>query len=391
MIMKTKRFIFYVIFTSMIFMMFTIFTSCSTVQTLINDISSTVSTAIGNRSGNSEISEGIKAEATPITLKPLPVPVSYETAYSYRTNQPESLASSIKKNKTFEDLRKSNPQNYVRSVVAEINKTATNDFEKVKLAHDITALLISYDAASFWSGNLPPQDYFTVLKTGKSVCEGYANVFLEFCNQLKIECKKVSGYARGVGFNLLTEQANIESNHAWNMVKIDENWYFVDCTWDSGYMNGKVSKQEYKTDWLFTKPEHFINSHFPDNARYQLMSPELSTVELFSLPSLDPVFYDVVSEHSDLSKINQTDSSFVLNYVENPGYSLSFSVKNAKTNSAVKNGASVQRNTIENSDKKTVTVTFKTSTTGNYIVDIFCFKDGSRTGFSCGQFIVEKL
>ena len=111
----------------------------------------------------------------------MPVPVSYETAYSYRTNQPESLASSIKKNKTFEDLRKSNPQNYVRSVVAEINKTATNDFEKVKLAHDITALLISYDAASFWSGNLPPQDYFTVLKTGKSVCEGYANVFLEFC------------------------------------------------------------------------------------------------------------------------------------------------------------------------------------------------------------------
>ena len=95
--MKTKHFIFYVIFTSMIFMMFTIFTSCSTVQTLINDISSTVSTAIGNRSGNSEISEGIKAEATPITLKPLPVPVSYETAYSYRTNQPESLASSIKK------------------------------------------------------------------------------------------------------------------------------------------------------------------------------------------------------------------------------------------------------------------------------------------------------
>ena len=391
MIMKTKRFIFYVIFTSMIFMMFTIFTSCSTVQTFINDISSTVSTAIGSRSGNSNISEGIKAKATPITLKPLPVPVSYETAYSYRTNQPESLASSIKKNKTFEDLRKSNPQNYVRSVVAEINKTATNDFEKVKLAHDITALLISYDAASFWSGNLPPQDYFTVLKTGKSVCEGYANVFLEFCNQLKIECKKVSGYARGVGFNLLTEQANIESNHAWNMVKIDENWYLVDCTWDSGYMNGKVSKQEYKTDWLFTKPEHFINSHFPDNARYQLISPELSTAELFSLPSLDPVFYDVVSEYSDLSKINKTDSSFVLNYVENPGYSLSFSVKNAKTNSAVKNGASVQRNTIENSDKKTVTVTFKTSTTGNYIVDIFCFKDGSRTGWSCGQFIVEKL
>ena len=388
MIMKTKHLIFYVIFTSMMFMTFT---SCSTVQTLINDISSTVSTAIGNRSGNSEISEEMKAEATPITLKPLPVPVSYETAYSYRTNQPESLASSIKKNKTFEDLRKSNPQNYVRSVVAEINKTATNDFEKVKLAHDITALLISYDAASFWSGNLPPQDYFTVLKTGKSVCEGYANVFLEFCNQLKIECKKVSGYARGVGFNLLTEQANIESNHAWNMVKIDGSWYLVDCTWDSGYMNGKISKQEYKTDWLFTKPEHFINSHFPDNARYQLISPELSTAELFSLPSLDPVFYDVVSEHSDLSKINKTDSSFVLNYVEKPGCTLNFTVRNAKTNSTLKNAVSLQRNKIENSDNKTVTVTFKTSTTGNYIVDIFCFEDGNRTGFSCGQFIIERF
>ena len=389
--MKTKRIIFYVIFTSMIFMMFTIFTSCSTVQTLINDISSTISTAIGTRSGNSNISEGIKAEATPITLKPLPVPVSYETAYSYRTNQPESLASSIKKNKTFEDLRKSNPQNYVRSVVAEINKTATNDFEKVKLAHDITALLISYDAASFWSGNLPPQDYFTVLKTGKSVWEGYANVFLEFCNQLKIDCKKVSGYARGVGFNLLTEGTAIESNHAWNMVKVDGNWYLVDCTWDSGYMNGKVSKQEYKTDWLFTKPEHFVNSHFPEMSRYQLMSPELTTVELFSLPSLDPVFYDVVVESSELLKINKTDSSFSLNYTEKLGYTLSFNVKNVKTNSTLKNAVSVQRDKIENSDNKKVTATFKTSTKGNYIVDIFCFKDGSRTGWSCGQFIIERL
>ena len=40
-----------------------------------------------------------------------------------------------------------------------------DNFEKAKLAHDITALLIKYDAASFWAGKIPNQDYSSVLKT----------------------------------------------------------------------------------------------------------------------------------------------------------------------------------------------------------------------------------
>ena len=59
-------------------------------------------------------------------------------------------------------------------------KKSADDFEKVKIAHNIVALNIKYDAANFWSGKLPSQDYKTVLKTGVAVCEGYSNVLKKF-------------------------------------------------------------------------------------------------------------------------------------------------------------------------------------------------------------------
>jgi len=109
------------------------------------------------------------------------VPVSYNIAYSYRTDKPDALMSNIPQN--IDNLRINNQDEYIRQIVKLINSTSKNDFERVKKAHDIVALILSYDAESYWAKTIPDQSYQSILKTGLSVCAGYANVFKKFCDE----------------------------------------------------------------------------------------------------------------------------------------------------------------------------------------------------------------
>ena len=54
---------------------------------------------------------------------------------------------------------------------------------------------------------------------GRAVCEGYAHAMCLLLNKVGIECY----YANGYGEN---------APHMWNTVKINDNWYHLDATWD---------------------------------------------------------------------------------------------------------------------------------------------------------------
>jgi len=56
---------------------------------------------------------------------------------------------------------------------------------------------------------------------GKGVCLGYAETFRLLMDMAGIECITVTGAA------FMSRE-----NHAWNMVKLDGEWYCVDVTWD---------------------------------------------------------------------------------------------------------------------------------------------------------------
>lgn len=64
---------------------------------------------------------------------------------------------------------------------------------------------------------------YGALMEGTAVCLGYAATFQLFMDMLDVECITVLGSA-------------FEStcDHAWNMVRLDGEWYCVDPTWDIG-------------------------------------------------------------------------------------------------------------------------------------------------------------
>jgi hypothetical protein len=351
-------------------------TTCSTLQSLLDNISN-ASSADSESSSNTGGSSLVSRLSKNYTL-----PVSYETAYSYRTDTPDQNMKSVPKN--IDANRTSNPDEYIRQVVEIINNSAKNDFEKVKKAHDIVALLVKYDAVNFWGGTVPDQSYQTVLKNRMAVCEGYSNTFKKFCDELKIPCEIVHGFGRGVGTSPLAGDTPDNSNHAWNIVTINGESYLIDCTWDSGFMDGRVARQEYTTDWLFLKPEHFIYTHYPENTKQQLLATPLTATQFSALPFFKPKFFELADNLSiNLQKINQVDNKLFFDYVTKEGYWLNFRIND------IKSGKQIQNRDFVQIDDTKATAYFSFPAAGQYSINIFWWKTGAKQGEGCGEFVVD--
>ncbi|XP_053159218.1 kyphoscoliosis peptidase-like isoform X3 [Hemicordylus capensis] len=108
----------------------------------------------------------------------------------------------------------------------------------------------------------------------KCVCSGYAAFFGKMCSIAGIECKKLSGFAKGKkklkGFK--------NPNHSWNAVYLDGRWHLLDSTWGSGYVTNSSSKFVfcYNEFYFLTHPAFFIDNHFPEDPKWQLLKPALT-------------------------------------------------------------------------------------------------------------------
>jgi transglutaminase/protease-like cytokinesis protein 3 len=83
-------------------------------------------------------------------------------------------------------------------------------------------LNIEYDTVSYFRKNHASQTAQDIFRTKKGVCAGYANLYKYLCDQLNISCEIVSGYSKGYGFHD-SKSALSETDHAWNVVKIDNH------------------------------------------------------------------------------------------------------------------------------------------------------------------------
>lgn len=77
--------------------------------------------------------------------------------------------------------------------------------------------------------------------------------------------KVISGFSKGYGYsaeNPFTPMTT--TDHAWNVVRVDGHWQFVECTWGAGYLDkNNVFQKRLNTFYFFTDPKLFITDHFP--------------------------------------------------------------------------------------------------------------------------------
>lgn len=127
------------------------------------------------------------------------------------------------------------------AAVEQVVKEGMSDEQKVKAIHDYLIYHADY-ANNVVDKNAKKWIYGAegVLLHQEGVCESYAVAFYMMAKIAGLDCHYVAGSVTTTG-----------DDHAWNRVKVDGEWYYIDCTWDDPIGGGAEYYGYYlsKTLW----------------------------------------------------------------------------------------------------------------------------------------------
>lgn len=133
----------------------------------------------------------------------------------------------------------------------------TTDRQKIDAIYGYITENIQYDHDNF---NNNPQymlmyTAYAALINKTAVCQGYATLFYYIAKECGIDTRIITGQSR-------------EENHAWNIAKVGNYYYYLDSTWDAGafvnynyYLKGSSEFYEHTNEDKFNSPE--FTSKYP--------------------------------------------------------------------------------------------------------------------------------
>jgi hypothetical protein len=124
-------------------------------------------------------------------------------------------------------------------VLDQIITDGMTDEQKVRAIHDYLIYHADYYSgdASDVSSDKWKFGAIGVLQYGQGVCQSYAIAFYMMTTAVGLRCQYV---------------VSDTGDHAWNRVRVDGVWYYVDCTFDDPVGSGGVENHDYflsETNW----------------------------------------------------------------------------------------------------------------------------------------------
>lgn len=179
----------------------------------------------------------------------------------------------------------------VNKIVDSIDTSKLSDYEIIKKIHDTICnnATYSYEAAENPYKHTYAFTAYGALVKGKCVCQGYSVAFYRICKELGYKVRFVSSDP-------------VEGCHAWNMVQLDNKYYFVDCTWDDQIRDEKDDADVQK---IFNN-----NSYYYFLVNYDTLRSQDYT--RYENPTYAHTLYDELYEnkyfHTNYSdRLSQTD------------------------------------------------------------------------------------
>ncbi|MDO5518985.1 MAG: transglutaminase domain-containing protein [bacterium] len=153
---------------------------------------------------------------------------TYNVIYTFEYNETKEQTEIVDKN--------------IKSALKVLNIVDETDYEKIKAIHNYIIKNASYDV------RVEKNSAYDNLINRSSVCQGYALLTYKMMKEAGIDCRIITGQGKGV-------------SHAWNIVKLDGNWYNIDCTWDDPVSSDKKEHLEYT---YFLKSNNDFGDHVRD-------------------------------------------------------------------------------------------------------------------------------
>ncbi|MEE0913145.1 MAG: transglutaminase domain-containing protein [Ruminococcus sp.] len=104
-----------------------------------------------------------------------------------------------------------------------------SDIKKIRYLHNYLLKNVSYNYDALSNPDAFPESFGIdgALIQKKAVCEGVSKTFKFLCDKIGVDCLIVGGKAS-------LESIGHDLSHAWNIVKIQNQYTHVDVTWDIG-------------------------------------------------------------------------------------------------------------------------------------------------------------
>ena len=130
-------------------------------------------------------------------------------------------------------------------------------YEKILFIHDYivenTEYATDYASSSYEDSEMYYNAYGCIVQHN-SVCSGYTAAFEYLMHLIGVECGKTTGFSLKNG-----------QSHAWNYVRYDGDYYWVDVTWDDPlYESGEYSASDTENifhSYFFITTEELERSH----------------------------------------------------------------------------------------------------------------------------------
>lgn len=148
-------------------------------------------------------------------------------------------------------------------IIGNIIKSGMSDYEKILAVHDNIIKNSIYDSANADNDTVPPEGHeaYGVLIAGTGVCDSYAKAVKLLLEKTGVQCMLVEGSKTEIAGQ---EPGNID--HAWNIVRIDGEYYHVDTTWDD--VSEDKDSGEILYHYLNLNDEGMQKTHIWDRSRY---------------------------------------------------------------------------------------------------------------------------
>lgn len=246
----------------------------------------------------------------------------------------------------------------VNSILASLHLDEKDDYNVIKSIYDYIIKNVTYDKKALEIGDMKAfTPYKAIIDSShQAVCQGYSLLLYRMLLECGVDCRMVAAD---------TGSSATEDGHAWNLIKLGDQYYICDPTWDSKLIhNGSACK-------YFLCGSKDFEDHEDYNRIYEYIADHPTAQTRYRVPSgTDAKPLVKAWRKTSIKSLKSGKKSLTVSWNKRPaikGYQVQYGLKKAYDNGNAK------IKTIENNDTGKTTIS-KLKSGKKYYVRVRTYK-----------------